>query len=96
MKNLRLYLETSIFNFAFADDAPKEKEITLKLFAEIDQYEVYISEVVIGEINKAPQGKKDQLLDLIGKHDFDELAFDEQSKILSDRYIKEGMIPQKY
>lgn len=96
MRKLTLYLETSIFNFAFADDAPRERDITLKLFNKIDQYEAYISEVVIGEVNRAPQNKKRQLLDLMGKYDLEELPFDESAKILADRYIREGVIPQKY
>jgi len=30
-----IYLETTIFNFPFADDAPQYKTDTLRLFAEI-------------------------------------------------------------
>jgi hypothetical protein len=30
-----IYLETTIFNFPFADDAPQYKADTLRLFAEI-------------------------------------------------------------
>jgi hypothetical protein len=29
MKRLQLYLETSVWNFFFADDAPEKKEITV-------------------------------------------------------------------
>lgn len=83
-------------NFVFADDSPKEKEITLRFFRDFDRYEVYISEVVITEINRAPQKKKDMLLELISKYEFEELIFDESAKILADRYIKEGVIPQKH
>ena len=64
MKKLKLYLDTSIFNFAFADDAPKEKEITLKFFSEIGGYEAYISEVTIEEINRTPEeAKRKQLFE---------------------------------
>ena len=31
----KIYLETTIFNFPFADDAPQYKSDTLKLFKEI-------------------------------------------------------------
>lgn len=96
MRKLRLYLETSIFNFAFAEESPKEREVTLKLFEKLDQYEPYISEIVIVEINRAPQKKKEELLGLLNKYVFEELIFDESAKILADRYIQEGIIPQKY
>jgi len=43
-KRLKLYFDTSIFNFAFADDAPDIKVITLKLIEEVKtgKYEVYL------------------------------------------------------
>jgi hypothetical protein len=34
-KRLSLYFDTSIFNFAFADDAPDKKNITTKLMEEV-------------------------------------------------------------
>ena len=35
MRIPRVYIETSIFNFIFADDAPDKKYDALKLFEEI-------------------------------------------------------------
>ena len=35
MKTLKLYLETTLFNFFYADDAPEKKSDTLKLFQEM-------------------------------------------------------------
>lgn len=97
MKKLKLYLDTSIFNFAFADDAPKEKEITLKFFSEIGGYEAYISEVTIEEINRTPEeAKRKQLFEFMTEYDLKELSFDKPAKILADKYIQEGVIPQKY
>lgn len=97
MKKLKLYLETSIFNFAFAEDAPKEKDITLKFFEELNRYEAHISEVVIEEINRTPQEeKKRRLLGLIDKYEPVQLPFDESAKILANRYIQEEIIPLKY
>jgi len=45
MKILKIYLDTSVFSFALADDAPKEREVTLKLLEEIrnEKYEPFIS-----------------------------------------------------
>ena len=97
MGKFKLYLETSVFNFAFAEDSPDEREVTLKLFDELNRYEAYISEVVIGEINRTPQEEKKRLLlELINRYDFKELPFDESSKILASRYVREGIIHQKY
>ena len=96
MKKLRVYLDTSIFNFAFSDQTPKEKEITLKMLDQIDRHEAYISDLTIAEINRCPQPKQKQLIDLISKYDLNELTLSEPAKELAVKYIQEGIIPQKY
>ncbi|MFQ5788564.1 MAG: hypothetical protein ACE5H1_11370, partial [Thermodesulfobacteriota bacterium] len=42
MKKLKLYFDTSVINFAFADDSPNEKEVTLKLFEEVRKGKIVI------------------------------------------------------
>ena len=71
MRKLKIYLDTSVINFLFADDVPEKKDITKSLFEEIAQgkYEVYISELVIAEINKTKdEEKKSKLLKIIQKY----------------------------
>ena len=48
MKKLKLYLETSVWNFIFADDAPELRNLTLQFFAMVERqvYDVYISDAV--------------------------------------------------
>ena len=52
MKIPTIYLETTIFNFPFADDAPQYKADTLKLFSEIKagRFLPYTSEYVTREL----------------------------------------------
>jgi predicted nucleic acid-binding protein len=70
MKKLKLYLETSVWNFYFADDAPEKKEVTLRFFEKIRQgnYEVFISEIVLDEIARASDEKVMLLSDLIREY----------------------------
>ena len=96
MKKLKVYLETSIFNFVFSEKTPKERNTTLKLFDQIDRYEAYISDITIAEIDRCPEPKRGRLFDLILKYDFPELALNEAAKELAAKYIQEGVIPQKY
>ena len=51
-KKLSLYLETSVWNFVFADDAPEKRDATKILFKEIREgkFEIYISDLVAAEI----------------------------------------------
>jgi len=58
MKRLKIYIETSVWNFLFADDAPEKKDVTEKFFSILveSKYELYASEVVLAEIDDAPKG----------------------------------------
>lgn len=98
LKKLKLYFDTSVFNFAFADDAPERKGITLKLFQEVkvNKYDVYISTVVLREIREAQQDKAKKLIGLINEVQPYELVFDSDSYELAYEYIKRGIIPSKY
>ena len=96
MKKLKLYLDTTIFNFVFADDAPIERDLTRKFFSQINHFEVFISDIVIEEIAECSAPKRQKMLELIDKHDIQTLSLDESSRLLALKYIKEGIIPPKY
>ena len=96
MKKLKVYLDTSIFNFVFDKSSPKEQKITARFFEQIEAYEPYISDLVLEEINRCPEPKKDKMLGLISQHDFEPLRLDESAQELAERYIDHGIIPDKY
>ena len=54
MKKPQLYIESSVWNFYFADDAPEKKEITHTFFNKIkeSEYDIFISDTVIEEIGR--------------------------------------------
>jgi predicted nucleic acid-binding protein len=95
MKKLKLYLETSVWNFFFADDAPEKRDITKSFFQPINKnlYEIFISEIVIKEINDASEPKKSTLFGLINKHAPMELEVTEEASELAEIYIKRGVVP---
>lgn len=46
MKKIKIYLDTSVINFLFADDSPEKKEITeqfFDLFIKTGIYETYFN-----------------------------------------------------
>jgi len=98
MKKLKYYIETSVFNFVFADDEPSRRDLTKYLFQKVqrDNVEIYISEVVITEINDAPEDIKNKLLSLIKKYKPYVIPIDEETKLLANKYISEGIIPEKF
>ena len=97
MKKLRIYLDTSIINFLFADDAPDLKKITKELFRDFikkEKYLFYISDVVIKEIEKTQdESHKKKLLNVIKDYNLRILTISEESEKLSLIYIKDKVIP---
>ena len=80
MKTPRLYLETSLWNFIFADDAPEKKEVTLRFLDKVRRgsYMVFISNVVLEEIGRANEDKRAKLLSIIGEIQPELLELDEE------------------
>ena len=94
---MRIYLESSVPNFLFADDAPEKQEITKKFFErELHKYEAFISPLVITEINKSTEEKKIKLNNVIKQYKPKLLEISEEAKNISKSYIEEGIIPGKY
>jgi len=50
---MKIYLETSVINFLFAEDAPEKMKVTQEFFNIINEFEVYISDIVLLEIEQA-------------------------------------------
>lgn len=99
MRKLRLYLDTSVLNFLFAEDVPEFKKITEEFFENYvkkGKYITYISDVVIREIEKTKDEiKKISLLELIKKYSLQILTLNKDSDALANVYIRENIIPTR-
>ena len=86
-----------MWNFYFADDAPEKRSITIEFFESIDKgvYEIYIAQVVLDEIEEAPEPIRKQLIDLIRKYQPVELGSTKEAELLAKLYIDKGAIPAK-
>lgn len=95
MKRPQLYLETSVWNFYFANDAPEKREVTLTFFEKIKQgeYEIFISDIVIEEIGRADDNKRRSLLNIIVEYNPVRLMINEEVAELAQKYISEGVLP---
>ncbi len=91
-----IYVETSVWNFIFADDAPEKKAATEVFFRQISDVDLYISDVVLEEIKKADERKRKQLLKAID--DYSPIMCKESATVfeLADEYLKRGIFPKKY
>ena len=98
MKVPKVYIETSVFNFVFADDAPDKKNDAIKLFEEIKEglYEPYTSDYVLQELLRAEEPKQSQMVEMINEYDMTLLEQDDEADRLANVYIAEGVVSEKY
>jgi predicted nucleic acid-binding protein len=98
MRVPKVYLESTVFNFYFADDAPDKRQDTLKLFEEIKEgkYTPYTSNAVLVELAQDVEPKRGQLLALVETYKVEVLPAHADELRLANIYVAEGIIPEKY
>lgn len=97
MRKLKLYLDTSVWNFYYADDAIEKMEITRQFFENIKSgnYQIYSSSVTIREIYNADEKTISELVALMKKYPPIMLEVNDEIDELADIYIGEGVITEK-
>lgn len=99
MKKLKVYFDTSIINFLYADDSKEFKIITEEFFVNFVKpkiYDVFISDVVLDEIGMTEnESKRNQLLTVIKDYELPFEYFNNEADRLAKIYLKEKIIPAK-
>ncbi len=82
----------------FANDSPEKMDKTGKFFEDIkrDKYEIYISELVIAEIDETEEDKKFKLKNLIEEYQPFELTANSNVEELSEKYLSASIVPARY
>ena len=97
MRQLRYYIDTSVWNFMLEEDRPAEQAITERFFSQLSQLGISaISDLVLDEIHRAAPRWREALLKLITTYHPEQLQVTEEAKELADRYVQAGLIPAKY
>ena len=94
-----IYLETTVFNFPFSDDAPQYQADTLRLFAEIKagKFKPFTSEYVTQELESTRDVKKlEQMKALIADYGITVIPVSDDVGRLADVYVESGIIPKKF
>jgi hypothetical protein len=93
-----IYIETTIFNFPFADDAPHYKADTLRLFEEIraGKFTPFTSGYVLDELEAATDPLREDRIRLIKEYGVEIIPASDEAKSLATAYIKAGIIPPAY
>jgi hypothetical protein len=98
MRTPTIYLETTMFNFPFADDAPQYRADTLQLFEEIrtGNFKAFTSEYVIHELEDAVDSLREKRIQLIAEYAIEVIPASDDVKNLALTYIEKGIIPPSY
>ena len=88
------YLDTSIWNFYYAEDTPDFQKATVEFLRNLDdsKEEIFISQVVLDEISAAPEIKRVKLERLITQRKPTFLELHQEIEELALRYIEEGVL----
>lgn len=101
MAKTTVYLDTSVINFLFADDAPEKREITIDFFdnfVKLGVYDTFVTEYVIAEINQTgSEIERAKLLKVIEDFPIELLSVEKAEEIgmLAQTYLDNGIMPPK-
>ena len=98
MRKLKVYLDTSVISYLDQDDAPERMQETQALWKRFEQgeFEVYLSQVTLDEIERCPESKKNILYDYLGRITFTTLEVDEESTRLTRMIVGLSILKQKH
>ena len=94
MQKLKVYLESTMFNYYFDVDRDAHLD-TVEFFEECKagDFEAYTSDYVIEELDAAPEDKRSKMLALIEQYKIAVLPASEEADSLAQRYIADGTMP---
>jgi hypothetical protein len=95
---MKLYLETTIPNFLFADDAPEKRRVTEAFFQwlRITSDTVYSSQLTKDELSAAPEPKRAQMLQTLEALNVILLKPTSETLALAELYVRESVIPSRF
>ena len=95
-KKIKLYLDTSIINYIFAEQLPEKMRLTKRLFRYADEakYEFFVSDVVLRELRAADEPKRTKLLSKV--EGIKELLNSSESEELANEYVHNKVISKNF
>ena len=98
MKKLKIYLDTTIISFLYAEDAPEKMAITKEFWkmAVESKFEIVFSQVTLREVLRCSEPKRSIMTDFLQQIDYRVFELNEEMLVLAEKYVAEGLIPEKY
>ena len=99
MKKTKIYLDTSVISFYFAEDAPEKMAITRKFFDEELKdggYEIFLSYLVLRELGNTKESeRRNKLLNFAGQLQAEMLQPTVEVETITKKFLETGIIPPK-
>jgi predicted nucleic acid-binding protein len=97
MKKLKVYLDTSVLSYLYQLDALEKMQETLDLWElfKADVYDVYISDIVLRELDGCNEEKLNILLDYLEQIHYTVIETSEDTVELAEKFIDFGILKQK-
>lgn len=95
----RLYLETSVWNFLLADDAPEKQAATREFFELLSRrsWQILISALVTEEILNTPdESHRKRLLEAVRQRRPRTLPLTQEAQELAEKYILQGTLSRRH
>lgn len=92
---MRVYVETTVWSFAFADDSPDYRAATLAFFDECrrGRFSTLTSPPVFDEVLRSEEPKRSQLSKLIVEINPTRLAASDDADRLAGEFVRLGAVP---
>ena len=90
----KIYLDTSVISALFDERTLERLSMTSEFWSKLNDYEVFVSELVLEELSRTNEQVRDRMLFSI--KDFTVLNVSKQAEELAQIYLKQGIFPEKY
>jgi predicted nucleic acid-binding protein len=90
----KLYLDTSVISALFDERTPERMAQTAAAWNVLDGFDVFISEIVVSELERASAERKPRLTGTIAR--FSVLPLTDEARALANEYTAQGIFPTKY
>jgi len=94
-RKLRVYLDTSIISALFDERNPERKSLTGAFFEVIENFNAFVSEITIAEIERTPDMElQSKMKNAVSR--FSALALTDDVEWIANEYIRHGAVPEGY
>lgn len=92
---LKVYLDTSVISALFDKKNPERRSLTESFFSGMRNFDPYISEITVAEIQKTPDSElRGKMVELISI--FSIISLSDEVEGLTKKYIHHGAVSREY